>query len=167
VDHGQPGVMHGAKATTAIGCGSDGEVLEGLIQAIPAHEFLFGRFTGIADVMGWLTPKATADAPVVVAPPTEASPEALATAQATLNAQLVTLYASLPARTAVVLFTGHSDPRRMASLNARKVAFESAIKSGKKAEEMDRSEWWTASDGRALEEEVEKAKRGLLFLGIK
>ena len=55
----------------------------------------------------------------------------------------------------------------MASLNARKVAFESAIKSGKKAEEMDRSEWWTASDGRALEEEVEKAKRGLLFLGIK
>ena len=177
--------MHGAKATTAIGCGSDREVLEGLIQAIPAHEFLFGRFTGIADVLGcecvslvcrgglidfvWtgLTPKATADTPVVVAPPTEASPEALATAQATLNTQLVTLYASLPARTAVVIFTGHSDPRRMASLNARKVAFESAIKSGKKAEEMDRSEWWSASDGRALEEEVEKAKRGLLFLGIK
>lgn len=52
VDHGNPGVMHGAKATTAIGCGSDDEVLEGLIQAIPAHAFLFGRFTGIADVMG-------------------------------------------------------------------------------------------------------------------
>ena len=50
----------------------------------------------------------------------------------------------------------------MASLNARKVSFESAIKSGKKAEEMDRSEWWTADDGRALEE-VERAKRGLLF----
>ena len=76
------------------------------------------------------------------------------------------LYASLPARTAVVIFTGHSDPLRMASLNARKAAFESAIKSGKQAEEMDRSEWWTASDGRALEE-VEKAKRGLFFRGIK
>ncbi|KAF8444970.1 hypothetical protein L210DRAFT_3394720 [Boletus edulis BED1] len=167
VDHGNPGVMHGAKATTTVGCTSDQEVLEGLTQAIPAHEFLFGRFTGIADAMGWLTPKVTVDAPVVVSPPTEPSLEALATAQATLDAQLTTLYAALPARTAVVMFTGHSDPRRMASLNARKVAFESAIKSGKKAEEMDRSEWWTASDGRALEEEVEKAKRGLLFLGIK
>ena len=102
-----------------------------------------------------------------MATPTEASPETLAAAQAALNAHLVMLYTSLPARTAVVIFTGHSDPRRMASLNARKVAFESAIKSGKKAEEMDRSTWWTASDGRALEEEVEKAKRGLLFLGIK
>ncbi|KAF8134342.1 hypothetical protein EV363DRAFT_1396762 [Boletus edulis] len=157
VDHGNPGVMHGAKATTTVGCTSDQEVLEGLTQAIPAHEFLFGRFTGVADAMGWLTPKVTVDAPVVVSPPTEPSLEALATAQATLDAQLTTLYAALPARTAVVMFTGHSDP----------LAFESAIKSGKKAEEMDRSEWWTASDGRALEEEVEKAKRGLLFLGIK
>jgi hypothetical protein len=63
-----------------------------------------------------------------------------------IGPQLVTLYASLPARAAVVSFTGHSDPRRVASLNAREVAFESAIKSGKKAEEIDRSEWWTASD---------------------
>ena len=52
VDHGNPGVMHGSKATTAIGCGSDREVLDGLIQAAPAHEFLFGRFTGIADTLG-------------------------------------------------------------------------------------------------------------------
>lgn len=103
----------------------------------------------------------------MVTPPTEASPEVLAAAQATLNEQLVTLYTSLPARTAVVIFTGHSDPRRMASLNARKIAFESAIKGGKKAEEIDRSEWWTASDGRELEEVVERARRGMLFLGIK
>ncbi|KAI9571566.1 hypothetical protein HD554DRAFT_2168835 [Boletus coccyginus] len=167
VDHGNPGVMHGTKATTAIGCANDQEVLDGLIQALPAHEFMFGRLTGVADAMGWLTPKATADAPTVVVPPTEASPEALDAAQAALDAHLVTLYASLPVRTALVIFTGHSDPRQMASLNARKVAFESAIKGGKKAEEMDRSEWWTASDGRALEEAVEKAKRGLLFLAIK
>jgi RNA exonuclease 1 len=55
----------------------------------------------------------------------------------------------------------------MASLNARKSAFESAIRGGKKAEEIDKADWWTASDGRELEEEVEKAKRGLLFLGVK
>ncbi|KAF8840863.1 ribonuclease H-like protein [Paxillus ammoniavirescens] len=167
VDHGNPSVMHGSKATTTIGCSSDEEVLDGLLQAIPAHEFVFGRFTGLADAMGWLTPKATGDAPVVVVPISEPSPEVLSAAQAKLDEHLVALYTSLPARTAVVIFTGHSDPRRMSALNARKSAFESAIKSGKKAEDIDRSEWWTASDGRELEEEVEKAKRGLLFLGIK
>ncbi|KAF9232680.1 hypothetical protein BU15DRAFT_54755 [Melanogaster broomeanus] len=167
VDHGNPGVMHGSKATTTIGCSSDQEVLDGLLQAVPAHEFAFGRFTGLADIMGWLTPKATGDVPAVVVPPPEPSPEALAAAQAKLNEHLVALYASLPARTGMVIFTGHSDPRRMSALNARKSTFESAIKNGKKAEDIDRSEWWTASDGRELEEEVERAKRGLLFLGIK
>ena len=103
-----------------------------------------------------------------VAPPTEASPEVLATAQATLDGKLVTFYAaSLPARTAVVIFTGHSDSRRMASLNARKVAFESAIKSRKKTEELDRSEWWTASDGWTLEEDGRKGQAWVVVLTIK
>lgn len=166
VDHGNPGVMHGSKASSNVPCTSDEEVLEGLLQAIPAHEFAFGRFTGVADALGWLTPKATAAETPVVAP-AEPSPIVLANAQATLNNQLVTLYSALPARTALIIFTGHSDPRRMASLNARKSAFESAIRTGKKAEDMDKADWWTANDGRELEEEVEKAKRGLLFLGVK
>ena len=109
-----------------------------------------------------MTPKATADTPVAAAPSTEASPEALATAQAMLDAQLVTLYTSPPARTTVAIFTDHSDPRRKASVNARKVA---AIKIWKKAEEMDRSVWCTASDVRALEKDVWKVERGSLILG--
>ena len=52
VDHGNPAVMHGATATTATTCGSDREVLDGLVQAVPSYEFLFGRFTGIADTLG-------------------------------------------------------------------------------------------------------------------
>ena len=52
VDRGNPGVMHGFKATTAIACGSDREVLDDLIQAVSSHEFLFGRLTGIADILG-------------------------------------------------------------------------------------------------------------------
>jgi RNA exonuclease 1 len=144
VGHGNPSVMHGAKA---IRRGTDQEVLDCLIQTMSAQEFVFRQFTDNAEATslvcgggGLIAVVWTADAPVVVTPPAEASPEALATAQATLDTQLVTLYASLPVRTAAVIFTGHSDPRRMTSLNARKVAFESAIKSGKKAEEMDRSE---------------------------
>ena len=108
--------------------------------------------------------KATLDAPVVLNPPTEALVEILAAAQATLNEQLITLYTSLPERIAVVIFTGHSDPRRTAAFNAGKVAFESAIKRGGKAEDIDRSEWWSANDGRELEVVVEMAKRA--FVGI-
>lgn len=85
----------------------------------------------------------------------------------TLNAQLTQLYEVLPPRTALIIFTGHSDPRRMAALNARKSSFENAIRSGKSVEELPADVRWSSADGRALEEEVEKAKRGLLFLGIK
>lgn len=56
-----------------------------------------------------LTPKTTAvDTPVVPITPAEPSPIVLANAQATLNNQLITLYASLPSRTAFIIFTGHS-----------------------------------------------------------
>ncbi len=54
----------------------------------------------------------------------------------------------------------------MAALNARKSAFEQAIRSGKNAEDLGDVRW-TNADVRELEEEVAKAKRGLLFLGIK
>ncbi|KAF8547232.1 hypothetical protein OG21DRAFT_1501665 [Imleria badia] len=103
-----------------------------------------------------LTPKATTDAPVVVAPPREAYPEALAGAQVMLDAHLVALYVSLPARTAVVILTGHSGSHRMVSLNVLKVAFGSARKDGKKAGEVDSSECWTASD----EDVGEGSRRG-------
>ncbi|KAF8554774.1 hypothetical protein OG21DRAFT_1484409 [Imleria badia] len=49
----------------------------------------------------------------------------------------------------------------MSSLNARKVAFESAIKNGKKAEEMDGAEWWTFSDVRTLQTCMESSAYSL------
>jgi len=52
VDYGNPAVMHGAKANTSVPCKNDAEVLEGLLQVIPGHEFSFGRFTALADAMG-------------------------------------------------------------------------------------------------------------------
>jgi RNA exonuclease 1 len=55
----------------------------------------------------------------------------------------------------------------MTALNTRKSVFEAAIRSGKTAEDIDKNTWWTSSDARELEEVVEIAKRGLLFLGIK
>jgi len=73
----------------------------------------------------------------------------------------------------------------MSELNTKKAAFEGAIRDGeprvlvpglmkadnkllgKSTAEIPREEWWTAQEGRELEDEVEKAKHGLLFLGMK
>ncbi|KAG6861476.1 hypothetical protein C0995_016255 [Termitomyces sp. Mi166 len=166
VDHGNPSVMHGHKATTSLGCTSDAEILKSLLEVIPSHEFAFGRFMALADVMGWTTPKSSPDAPppLPFEPPT---PEILKPIFETLNTQLKTLHAALPPRTALVIFTGHSDPRRMTQLSARKALFDNALRSGKKPEELGPDLRWTSSDMRDLEGAVELAKRGLLFLGIK
>ncbi|KAG6899153.1 hypothetical protein C0993_000227 [Termitomyces sp. T159_Od127] len=166
VDHGNPSVMHGHKATTALGCTSDAEVLKGLLEVIPSHEFVFGRFMALADAMKWTTPKSSSDAPPP--PPSEPpTPETLKLIFEALNTRLKTLHAALPPRTALVIFTGHSDPRRMAQLGARKMAFDNALRSGKTPDGMSPDLRWTSSDMRDLEGAVELAKRGLLFLGIK
>jgi RNA exonuclease 1 len=57
----------------------------------------------------------------------------------------------------------------MTILNARKTAFETAYKSGKSLAEMNGEMGlrWTTADARDLEDAVELARRGLLFLGIK
>ncbi len=55
----------------------------------------------------------------------------------------------------------------MAALNARKAAFETAIRSGKPSDGLRPEERWTAAHVRELESAVEVTKRGLLFLGVK
>ena len=138
----------------------------------PTHWVVSGRDLFIlfeADAMRLitgLTPKSSdrmAAVPVEVQP---VGPEELESVYAAFDTHLRTLYAALPPRTAILLFSSHSDPRRMSALNARKFAFDTAIRSGKKPEEL-KDVRWTTADGRELEEVVELTKRGLLFLCIK
>ena len=63
----------------------------------------------------------------------------------------------------------------MAALGARRAAFENAVRAGRAAgsaeegakEGASEGAVWTSADARALEEEVERARRGLLFLAVK
>ena len=52
VDHGTPASWHGSKATATVACKTDDEVLNGLVEVIPANNFVFGRFTELADASG-------------------------------------------------------------------------------------------------------------------
>ncbi|KAF7357922.1 Ribonuclease H [Mycena venus] len=70
VDIGNPAVMHGSKATTAVGCKNDEEVLQGLLEVVPSHHFVFGRFMALANILGWSAPKPEAGAPLPELAPT-------------------------------------------------------------------------------------------------
>lgn len=185
VDHGNPAVMHGSKASTAIGCTSDEEIVEKFLEVIPSHEFVFARLMSLANIQGCecfcpafcdilnyqickqgTTPKTTSDAPSPL-PTAAPTPEVLQSTLETLNKHLTQIYSHLEPHTAFLIITGHSDPRRMSTLSAQKTQFETALKSGKALEELPVDVKWTSKDGRDLEEAVELAKRGLLFLGMK
>ena len=124
-----------------------------------------------------------------------------------LNERLKTIYSALPARAALLIFTGHGDPRAMAELNRRRVKFEAGFRaqntqgqrfggpgfgavgnflsggvllgpgpqaagmgqeSGKvKDTEIGEEVKWTSENARKLEEETERAKKGLMFLCMK
>jgi RNA exonuclease 1 len=106
--------------------------------------------------------------PPVTVPTTSAL--SIEAAASVLNERLIRLYDALPPRTAFIVFSGHSDPRTMTALNAKKALFENALRSGKSFNEINSDTGgcsWTMQDGRALEEAVENAKRGLLFLSVK
>src|SRR5882757_4381493 len=66
----------------------------------------------------------------IPSPPTATSPDqnennnVLFSAVTNLNEQLTKLHASLPPRTAFLLFSGHSDPRSMSALAARRAQYQ-------------------------------------------
>ena len=113
-------------------------------------------------------------------PPAAASPDqnpnsnVLFSAVSNLNAQLTTLHAALPPRTAFLLFSGHSDPRGMSVLAGRRAQYQASQnrKCGgatSSAAETDDGEplRWSTADDRALEEAVARARMGSLFVGVK
>ncbi|KIM31905.1 hypothetical protein M408DRAFT_327301 [Serendipita vermifera MAFF 305830] len=181
VDYGNPSTWLGSKATSTVACTSDDDVVKGVQDLIGSHQFVFGRMLELSERLGWTVKKGTTAAAVAGTPPTTPLlTPALPTEDATviesksveetyksLNDNLVAIYRCLPPATAFILLSGHGDPRRMSELNTKKSAFEGALREGKSTAEIPREEWWTAQEGRDLEDEVEKAKHGLLFLGMK
>ncbi|KIO31698.1 hypothetical protein M407DRAFT_19432 [Tulasnella calospora MUT 4182] len=106
-------------------------------------------------------PRSAVDAPL-------AAPPDLDTTLTNLDAAVARLHASLPAYTALCIFTGHSDPRKMIELNKRKAQWDTLTRGagGKLPSEIPKEDWWTAQDGRNLEDESERAKKGLVFFCI-
>jgi len=127
--------------------------------------------------------------------PREEKKNGLFEAVTNLDEQLTTLHAALPPRTAFLLFSGHSDPRAMSALAARRAQFQATQNQSQKQEgggvtavadnaaagdagmatthgsagatESTSPVRWSTADDRALEEAVGRARMGLLFVGVK
>lgn len=52
VDYGNPSTWHGAKATIAIACKSDQDVLNGVTECLGQCQFVFGRFMELSEALG-------------------------------------------------------------------------------------------------------------------
>ena len=127
----------------------------------------------VADKAAGDAPETKAETPEVQPPPPDASTgNALFTAAKNLNDHLTTLHAALPPRTALLLFSGHSDPRSMSTLAARRAEYQ-ASQQGKQSDSSSSAAdgsatvRWSTADDRALEEAVVRARMGLLFVGVK
>jgi RNA exonuclease 1 len=134
----------------------------------------------------------TSRSPLPQSPPEK---NVLFEAVTSLDAQLTTLHAALPPRTAFLLFSGHSDPRAMSALAARRAEFQASLNQSQSRKQDGggiaaavthagmttttsgnstggaggdaNAVRWTTADDRALEEAVGRARAGLLFVGVK
>ncbi|CAE6453937.1 unnamed protein product [Rhizoctonia solani] len=170
IDHGNPRAWHGAKATSAVSCQTDDQVVTGVIDAARNHDFVFGRLLELSQALGWTTPRTQPNASASPAPtptPTEPDPSTLESAYADLNSRITTIHKSLPAGTVLCIMSGNGDPRQMSALNMKKSRWDGMMREGKRPEDIPQAEWWTMEQGRLLEDATERAKRGLAFFCLR
>ncbi|GAA5901980.1 RNA exonuclease [Sporobolomyces salmoneus] len=167
IDHGSPGQWHGAKATTAVGCTNDDEVLKGVMDNVKEHDLTVARFMDLSHKLGWSqTSNSTKSTTEEDSSSSPSSTPDLSQVYSTLDSQLTQLHASLPPLTALIIFTGHSDPREMSALAAKKAKFDKLWKTIKQSEILPEDRWME-SDDRKLVDEVERCRFGLSFYCVK
>lgn len=52
IDRGNPSTWHGSGATVCLGCANDEEVLAGVLANVDSSDFMWARFTGLAEAQG-------------------------------------------------------------------------------------------------------------------
>jgi len=83
------------------------------------------------------------------------------------NERLTRLHSALPANTAFIVLTGHSDPRPMLSLASRRARFDRAYRALQNGEAIKDEDKWTTEDERDLERVVAEAREGMAFFCVK
>lgn len=175
VDYGTPERGLGKEADVHIGCGNDGQVVEGIIRAavggdhhqdhdhdrigtsdVQQVDFIWGRMRELEFSRGW----ARQDPNL---PPTDHSASATTQPQKTLH-HLTTLIQRLPKSTLVLLYTGHGAPMaRLTALQTRQAQYRRELKVKRWS---DMEVHWGDEEERELKRECERVRMGWGFVGL-
>lgn len=148
---------HGKSASLQSVCQDDDEIIEGIKNALQTCDFVWSRLRCVEKGLGWSTRIDVND--TLPEPPSD-----VGQLLAQLNHRIQTLWTSLPAATALIIYSGSGDPREMSRLQAKRQLFK---------KEYETKNWqfiedkFTDSDKQALEQAVEKARSGVAFLAVK
>ncbi|WWC87181.1 uncharacterized protein L201_002067 [Kwoniella dendrophila CBS 6074] len=163
IDYGNPRSSHGSKATTAIRCTSDDEIVGQMIENVKKHDFTFGRMMELANVQGWNNRGITTEQF------TSENPELdLDSSLAKFSERLKKLHDNLPPNTAFIIATGHSNPLPMLQLTAKRQNFERLLKTlGNDSNDIPKEDKWMIQDDRELERATMEAREGMAFFCVK
>ena len=95
-----------------------------------------------------------------------AQPTTLFSATKKTISHIAAIYASLPPRTAFIVYTGSGDPRETARLQAQQQTYRREYTNMKKKWD-ELSVQWTDVEERQLREACTRARRGIGFIGVK
>jgi RNA exonuclease 1 len=176
VDWGEPTRGHGAQAKVAIGCQSDADVVNGIKHAIrgdddgspvPAGgcDFVWARFRELEAHRGWWNRSKAVDSETLrtttASNVTELSLESVVK-QTTQH--ITDVYESLPPCSALIVYSGSSDPRELQEMQALQQKFKAEYRV-KKWDEL--SVKWTDVEEQKLRKACEMARRGVGLISVK
>nr|XP_019008804.1 uncharacterized protein I206_06488 [Kwoniella pini CBS 10737]OCF47585.1 hypothetical protein I206_06488 [Kwoniella pini CBS 10737] len=157
IDYGNPRSSYGSKATTAIRCSDDDEVVEKIIENVEGHDLVYGRMMELANVQGWNDRGIQND---------QFDSSTLDSALSRFSDRLSKLHQSLPSNTAFIVVTGHSNPLPMLKLTAKRQNWERLTKIIG-MNDMKKEDKWMMEDERELERAVSEAREGMAFFCVK
>ncbi|KAF2436572.1 hypothetical protein EJ08DRAFT_644905 [Tothia fuscella] len=188
VDWGNPQRGHGTHADTIVGCEDDAEVAEGIKKAVigdksydtasrQGADFIWARFREVEALRGWWSTSKTVDndalrrKALVKYSVSEAQAEGegpdagtLAAAVKQTVAYVADIYASLPPCTALMVYSGHGDPRETVRLQKMHQQFKQEFRI-KKWDEL--SVRWTDDENQQLRRACNQAREGVGFVVVK
>lgn len=181
VDWGEPARGYGGGATYALGCSDDEQVTTNVLRAVNGDpdgeeirgggvDFTWARFRELEALQGWWNSNRTENSNSDGGPPTTAQDDdsscSLEAAVKRLTARLQRIYAALPPCTALIVYTGSGDPRRMAQLQGLHAQWRKEYNTpGMKWDEL--SVKWTDTEDQELRRAVQRARSGMGFITVK
>jgi RNA exonuclease 1 len=188
VDWGSPQRGHGTHADIIIGCGNDREVTEGIKRVVVGDkdgdmasrmgvDFVWGRFRELEAIRGWWSASKTVDNDELRREAlsrysvSEAQAEGdgpdvtvLADAVSQVIGHITDIYTSLPPCTALLVYSGHGDPRETFRLQDMHQQYKREFQTKKWDELTVR---WTDDENQLLRKACNRAREGVGFVVVK